>query len=75
MPDERDIDAAIERESLHAPDSKKNKKNIPCIQDDLNAALTDCVKNIGEALERLNVEQESLKRRVDALERGIVAED
>ena len=51
----------------------KNKKNIQGDQYDLDIALADCVQKIGAALGIINAEHESLKRRLDALEKGCVS--
>lgn len=53
----------MERECLHASDApQKNKKNCVCDRP-----------NVAAALLRISAEFESLKRRVEHLERGLVA--
>ena len=50
-----------------------DEKNIPASQRDLNVAFAENAENVAAALLRISAEFESLKRRVEYLERGLVA--
>jgi hypothetical protein len=52
---------------------RKTQKNISASQHDLNVALAEYAENASETMLKLSAEIAALKRRVEHLERGLVA--